>query len=66
MSDPTTKDFYAMSQLLCECRKIIDNIIPGCAAGHDELSALKYRVDLFYTEYDSRLPNVKDHRGAGK
>ena len=57
MSEPTTKDFAKAAQLLRECRAIINNIIPGCAAGHDELSSIKYRVDLFYTEYDSRLPN---------
>ena len=55
------KDLYNASALLRECRTFIDNIVPGCAAGHDELESLKRRVDLFYLEMESRFSNLKDH-----
>jgi hypothetical protein len=58
------KDLANASALLRECRTFIDNIMPGCAAGHDELESLKRRVDLFYFEIESRMPNAKD-TGAG-
>ena len=57
-------DLKAASKLLCECRSFIDDIVPGCSAGHDELEALKRRVDLFFLEFDSRMPNPADQRAA--
>lgn len=55
----TEKDLANASALLCECRTFIDDIMPGCAAGHDELESLKRRVDLFYFEMESRISNPK-------
>ena len=60
----TEKDLDNASALLRECRTFIDDIVPGCAAGHDELEALKRRVDLFYLEMESRFSNPSD-QGAG-
>ena len=57
-------DLRAASKLLCECRSFINEIVPGCAAGHDELESLKRRIDLFYLEFDSRLPNPERSEGA--
>ena len=34
-----------MQRLLCECRGFIDDIVPGCSAGHDILDSLKRRID---------------------
>ena len=60
------KDLGNASALLRECRTFIDDIVPGCAAGHDELASLKRRVDLFYFEMESRLPNPEGSLGGTK
>jgi hypothetical protein len=47
---PLDKDFSDASDLLIDCRLFINNIVPGCAAGHDELNSLKKRIDLYLAD----------------
>ena len=60
------KDLSNASALLRECRTFIDNIVPGCAAGHDELESLKRRVDLFYLEMESRFSTPEPSLAAAE
>ena len=41
-------------QIATESRQFIDDIVPGCAAGHDILSSLKQRIDAFLAAESQR------------
>jgi hypothetical protein len=38
------------TDLLKEARSFIDDIIPACPAGFDQLSSLKWRIDQYIKE----------------